>query len=545
MVVSSATTLPRRGRYLTVLVTVGTYTITLPPTPEVGDIVTLLAFGGSGVVTIDGAGSDTIHGFTNTETLGSASAYAARSFVCTTVDGGWSAYSEKPATQSVSTTQTLTRAGATQFILADTSSESLTLTLPTRSQLGDCITFVKMAAANSLTIQRNGSDQIDGFRSVVTLTESQMSLTLVRTSSAAASAWTTVGEAISMLEATDTLSLSANTSSETHVMVRTSAASWIAGSKQISLPSLARVGAKLIISDVDGSASSNPITIPGVNVLGTTNGASFTIADDFGAATLIAKSSTQWVIASTTHGLVDLFTHMARVDGRVDSKVARLQPSPMFNWSARRVALHAEFNGLITNALPVEGFIGGGSMDLTQVSSFFGQVGVMRCTVTQNTVGYIHLGNAPTIGMFSALQLLGFRAIFKPVTANPGVDYTIEIGFGDSISSASLGNNSLFLHVAAGGSVVGSRRSGGGAVATTGSAGTLTVPNKYVLEYYLNGATWDPIVNGARVPGGSSSVPGGILNFGMRITGTGATDYQVDVDSFTIFTADMGETRHN
>jgi hypothetical protein len=555
LTVSSATTLPRLSKYLTVVVSLtGTYTIKLPLEPHVGDVVTFIGAGASGSglkeVTIQAASGalfGTIHGFNDTERLG-APPFPARSFVCIDENRGWAAISERPATLTVNSSVTLPRAGSSQVVLVDTTTGDITLTLPARSQLGDVIVFIKtVSSANSVTITRGGSDLIDGRPSTVILSN-QGALTLARTSSTAAIAWTTVSESASVVTVTDTISLaagSANSANEIHVLVQTSNAAWVAGTKTITLPTAIRVGATLTISDVDGTAATNNVKVSGVlgvsSIAGT---AQYVIAQNYGSVTLIAKSVAEWSILSETHGLVEDFTALARVDGRVDSRIGRLQSTPMFNWSARKVALHAEFAGLITNILPVDGFTAGGDgMLLSRAAGVAGEVGVLRCTVADGTSGYIHLGDLPTSNLFSPTQLLGFRAILRPVTASPGVAYLIDVGFGDNIDAANLGANGLFLRVggAPAGSVVGLRQASG-VMSTTLSAGTVVVNKRYVLEYYFSDGTWDPIFNGSRLAGGSANIPvAPSLNFGMRIyQGAGAPNVVVDVDSFTIFTADMG-----
>src|SRR5690606_4944340 len=272
--------------------------------------------------------------------LGSTT-YVARSYVCLAPGGGnWAAISEKTAVQTLNSTQVLSRAGSVQLVTVDTSARPVSLTLPTRSQVGDRLTFVKMSASNVLSIFRQGSDLIDGVRSQMGLEALQSSVTLVRTSTGASGAWTTVGDSVAVFEATSSLSFANTTANEIHVLVCTNDAGCGASSRQITLPAVGKPGCKVVIADADGAAATFPIIV-NAGVLGVnspTATSSYTFSDNYGAVTLMAKTNTQWVIVSTTHGLVENFSALARVDARSDSVIARLRTTPMFNWSQRRVA---------------------------------------------------------------------------------------------------------------------------------------------------------------------------------------------------------------
>jgi hypothetical protein len=374
--------------------------------------------------------------------------------------------------------------------------------------------------------------------------------------------WVTVSEPRSVLNVTAPLAMTglganANSADEIRLLVRTLNAGWIAGNKIITLPDSCRVGARITITDADGAAATNVIRINGVLGVSTTTGtAQYVLAQNYGSVTLVAKSTTEWAIIAETHGLVEDFVSLARADGLVDVRVARLQPTPMFNWSERRVALHAEFAGLITNILPVDGFTAGGSMVLSRAPSpgAAGTVGVLRCTVPAGASGYLHLGNSPTDTMFDPSQLLGFRAIVTCQTANPSSDYDVCVGFGDDISDTvgsdgqKLGSNGLYVITSSLGLWNYVRKASGlNTSVQMNDAGLVTTGSRYVLEYYYNGTGWFGHVNGAaNAFGGNTNVPTSPLNFGLLIINDGGVvDYAVDVDSFTIFTRDLGATRHN
>jgi hypothetical protein len=216
------------------------------------------------------------------------------------------------------------------------------------------------------------------------------------------------------------------------------------------------------------------------------------------------------------------------------------------------VALHAEFNGLITNMLPVEGFTAGGSMSLSPIAGVNGTVGVMRTTTTAGTLGYMHYGSLPTDNIFDPTQLLGFRAVVTPVTANPGTDYDVLIGFGDDISEGAgsqdqkLGSNGLYVITGSSPSFWRRVRQNGGTATGTDSTSAVVAGNRYVIEYYNDGTNWDLYVNGTRNVGGSTNKPTAMLNFGVQVlNGGGLSNYVVDIDSLTVFTLDLGNTRHN
>ena len=81
------------------------------------------------------------------------------------------------------------------------------------------------------------------------------------------------------------------------------------------------------------------------------------------------------------------FHALARADNRSDVSQSRFGVLPMYNWSHRKVALHAEFNGLITNILPVDGFSAGGTMSLATGAGATGVVGMLRTTTTAGSLG--------------------------------------------------------------------------------------------------------------------------------------------------------------
>lgn len=551
--VSAASTLPRLGQQMTAVVdnSGGAFTIVLPLDAQVGDVVTLVILGTSlNVVSIsanESGSTNTIHGTSTVETL--AGSYEVRSFFRSTLTA-WLALSEKPAVQLVTSSLTLTRAGGSRLVLVNASAGAVTVTLPVQPQIGDRITILKsVSTTNIVTVQRSGSDTIDG-RTTTCLLTALGEVTLVRV---AAGVWVTLSETSAVVEITDSFSLSGTVASkEVHVLVRTSNAAWIAGTKSITLPLSTAVqkGGVLTISDADGNAEAANITIV-AGVLGVVPAvtAEFKITANYGAVSLINKGTgTNWKILSEEQGLVPNFSVLARADSRVDSSQSRLKALPMYNWNHRKVALHAEFNGLITNILPIEGFSPGGTMVLASTNGGLGNVGVMKTTTTAGSVGYLHYGSLPTDDIFNPTQLLGFRATLVALTANLGTDYDITVGFGSDIGAnvvsedLRLGTNGLYMFTGSTGVWRGARQSSGVA-AGVNSATSFFQGNKYILEYYNDGTNWDVYVNGTRSVGGSTNKPTAMLNFGMQVSGAGVSNYVVNVDSFTVFTLDMGNTR--
>lgn len=550
--VSSTTALTRSGQHMLVIVdnSGGALTVTLPTDAQIGDLITLVVKTTSAnLVTVARGGSDSIHGFATSEVL--TGIYESRTFVRVTASE-WVTSSDKPSVQTVTATGTPLRSGPSLIVLVDATSGTIVLTLPVRAQVGDRITFVKhVASANSIQVDPSGVDTIDGRASTQIVTTGQ-ALSVVRVS---ASAWITVSETSSVHEVTDTFSLSGlDSAKEIHVLVRTSNGAWVAGTKTITLPSTVqtRPGQVVTISDVDGNAEAANITIAG-QVLGTvpTGTSSLTLTRNYAAVTLQNKSSGNWTIQSEDRGLVSNFFALSRSDSRSDVSQSRFDALPMFNWSHRKVALHAEFHGLITNILPVEGFSAGGNLTLTSTAGVAGTVGLLRCSVVTGSSGYLHLGDTPTSALFNPGQLQGFRAILRLNTASPGSSYDFAIGFGDDISDVTgnigsgtdtlLGANGLWLGTGPSGSWRRVRRSA--STSAGGDLSAITAGNRYVIEYNFDGTNWDGYVNGVRHVGGSTSIPSAGLNFGLVLIDGGSVTPTVDIDSITIFTRDLGATR--
>ena len=224
--VSSATTLTRTGQHMLVLVdnSGGAFTITLPAASQIGDLITLvIKTTSTNLVTVGPGGPDTIQGTSTSERL--TGPYEARTFVRTTTTD-WTTQSDKPSVQVVTSTTTLLRAGPEQVVLVNSTSGAIILTLPLRAQIGDRITFVKhVASTNSIQLDPNGSDTIDGRASTQIVTTGE-ALTIVRIS---ATAWITVSETSSVHEVNDTFSLSGvDSAKEIHLLVHTSNVAWVA-----------------------------------------------------------------------------------------------------------------------------------------------------------------------------------------------------------------------------------------------------------------------------------------------------------------------------
>jgi|SRR5688572_1006729 len=561
--VSSVTTLTRVGQFMLVLVDAsgGGFNLTLPTTSQVGDVIMLVnvSTSTSNVVNIARGGSDTIQGSANSQAL--VGHFTSRTLVRTSLTD-WTFQSELPSVQTVTTSLTLTRGGKERIVLVDASAGAVTLTLPQSAQIGDRITVVKsVSTANAVTVDGNGGDTIDG-RPTTVLSTFLQALVLVRVQ---ASAWASLSETSSVIEVNDTLSLSSfESAKEIHLLVHTSNGAWVAGTKTLTLPSTtqSRVGQVVTISDVDGNAEAANINIA-AGVLGTvpSGTAAYALTRNFAALTLVNKAAGNWTILDEDRGLSPNFYALSRAEGvRADISQSRLASQPMFNWSHRKVALHAEFNGLITNALPVEGFSAGGDMVLSAVSGVTGTVGMLRCTVPLGGAGYLHWGSSPSSAIFDPAQLMGFRAIlrFSNLVDTPGEHYDVAVGFGQDISDTTgnigsgtdsyLGTNSIFLGTGVGGVWRRVRRSSVSGSATGLNLTSITPGNRYVLEYYFNGSFWDSYINGVRSTAEASNAntpTTTFLNFGMMLRDdTGGTQpFIVDVDSFTVFTLDMGATR--
>lgn len=565
--------LTRKSSHMLVLVTNATanplFIIDLPGALEArpGDIVHFVGLtSGLGQISVR---SSIIQGSTVNTVSGP---YFSRVFVCIG-NGSWAEAAGKDSVLSISATVSLVRSGSHRLVLVDSTSGNLTITLPAAASnvIGDQITFIKsVATANTVTIQRASPDLVDGVVST-TLFANLTPLTLLRTSN---SSWTTlVGSTASVVVATDSVSLSGNTARDIRVLVQTSQAAWIAGTKQITLPSSTslQAGSIVTVSDADGLAATSNITIPSLvsGVSNPTATGAYTIQSNFGSVTFINSANNVWTILSESSGLVDDYTSLSRVDHRVDfppgssvtaTAQGRMRATPMFNWSHRKVAIHAEFTSLVTNLFPLEGFTAGGDLVLSEVPEAenvtAGTVGMVRCTVPAgpSAVGYMHWGSTPSSNVFQASQIAGFRAILRLQTANPGVDYNIAVGFGENLSLGALpaqsdqqlGSNGLYYTVNSGGSWRQIRRASNLANNTTTVAAV--VGNRFVLEMYrrVDGtSTWDGYVNGVRATGNATNIPTVPLNFGLFIRNQGGVaDYVVDVDSFTVFTLDMGVTRY-
>lgn len=551
--VSTGTALSRVGQHMVVIVdnTSGAFTISLPLESQLGDIITFVIKTTSlNPVTIQRSGGNTIQGFSTSETL--SGPYEARTFVRST-STDWTTSADKPSVQAVAASTTLLRAGPSLLVLADATSGTLVLTLPQRAQVGDHITVIKSTVTNnSVRLDGNGSDTIDG-RLTTTISAFQQSITIVRV---AAGAWVTLSETSSVIEITDTFTLaSIESAKEIYVLVRTSDAAWIAGTKTVTLPSSSqtRQGATITIADVDGNAESANISIAS-QVLGTSpSGTSgYTLTHGFASVKLLNKATGNWTIVNEDLGLVPNFFALARADNRSDVAQSRLSTLPQFNWSHRRVAVHAEFTGPVTNILPVEGFSPGGNIILSSVAGVTGTVGVLRCSVVTGSSGYLHLGSTPTSALFSATQIMGFRVILRLNTANPGTAYDFAIGFGDDISDVTgnigsgtdnlMGANGLWIGTN-GASTQWRRVRRSSNTASGADFGAITAGNRYVIEYYFDGTNWDSYTNGVRSIGGSTNIPSTFLNFGLQLIDTTSVTPTVDIDSITIFTSDLGATR--
>lgn len=552
--VSSGTALTRVGQLLLVLVDAsgGAFSIVLPTAAQVGDVIMFVSISSTttNIVSLARGGSDTIQGSANSQAL--VGPLASRTMVRSSLTD-WTFQLDMPTIQTVTTSLTLTRGGKERIVLVDASGGAVTVTLPQSALVGDRIIIVKsVTTTNSVTVDGNGGDTIDG-RLTTSMNTFLQALTIVRIASGA---WATVSETSSVIEVTDTFSLSTvESAKEIHLLVKTSDAAWIAGTKTLTLPFTAqtRVGTVITVSDVDGNAESASIIIAS-QVLGTTPSgtSSFTLNHNFSTVTLINKAASNWNILDEDRGLVPNFFALSRADSRSDVSQSRFAALPQFNWSHRKVAHHAEFSGIITNILPIEGFSAGGNMILSSTSGITGTVGLMRCTVPTGGSGYMHLGTTPTDNLFAPSQILGFRAILRLNTANPGVNYDFTIGFGDDISDVTgnvgagtdsyMGTEGLWLGT--NGTGFQWRRVRRAASASAGADfGSLGPGNRNVVEYYFDGTNWDGYLNGVRSVGGSTNIPTTALNFGFQLIDTGSVTPTVDIDSITIFTLDLGSTR--
>lgn len=540
------------------------YTVTLPASPEIGDVVHLVVSTTTrhtrNVVHILG-GANEINGGNSGEEFGGS--FSGISYVFGPL--GWVSIAAGPSIRWVAASTTLRRTSSDQVVLVDSTAGAVALVLPTRPMIGDRVTLIKAApSANPVSVL--GGSAFDTFDDQTTNAGSSMvmgygSMTFVR---AAQLKWVTLPGTPESIRITDTLTLNGVSSGRhINVLVATNDAAWAAGTRSVVFPSgvQTRIGTVITVTDIDGAAATYPILIgsngppPTSGVLGVsspTGSANYTIDSNYGTVTLISVGTGSLSrVLSEGHGLVENFSGLVRADSRSDSAgVSRLKPRPLFNWSERRVAIHAEFSGLITNILPVDGFSAGGDMILSAAPGTTGTVGVLRCTVPLGLDGYIHLGNTPTADMFDPAQLMGFRAIVTLQSPGPGSNYDVFIGFGDDISANAstdhaLGGNSLYLFTESAGNWRRVRQNSGTASGTTLTAAT--AGSRFVIEYYLSSAGWDSYINGVRSGGTLTNVPTAMLNFGMLIQddGGGAVDHVVDVDSFTIFTGDMGNTRHN
>ncbi len=538
------------------------YTVTLPEEPQAGDIVRLLPDGSAkhqrNLVVVQAGGAQ-INGSSNGEYVGGS--YGAQSYTYG-FNGGWITSAEALSNVYVTSNTTLQRTSRNQLVLVDSTSGPVQVVLPNAPLLGDRVTILKVvSSSNGVTVKGwSAFDTIDdrGTSVGTSIVSDLSSVTLVRTGRLR---WVTLSETTNVIEITATFTMASVTSAkEIHVLVRTNDAAWALSTKEVFFPtgSQTRKGTVITISDVDGGAAANPIAITGGGVLGVssaTSGATYIIDSNHGSVSLINKSGTSYSILAESHGLADNFSGLQRADTRSDAPLARLRPSPLFNWSHRKVAIHAEFAGLITNFFPVDGFTAGGTMVLSKVpvSGLTGTVGVLRTTTTGLTSGYLHLGSLPTDTLFDPAQLLGFRAILTAQTVAPGVNYDVLVGFGEDISETAgsddqkMGSNGLYAITT--GSFWRSVRqaSGSGSGVNSTGVGAVVAGNRYVIEYYGTAANgWSLYVNGTRFFAGTTNVPTAKLNFGMQVlNGAGGMDYVVDVDSFTIFTQDMGTTRYN
>lgn len=156
--ISSATTLDIS--YHTVLAGGTTYTITLPSAASArsGKTYKIKKTSSSGVLTIDGDGSETIDG-SLTHII-----YTQYDFIEIICDGSnWHIIDQKNSAVR-STTSTVTVTASDQTILADVSGGAISVNLPTAASVRGKVYMIKKTStgSNSVTIDPAGSEQIAG-----------------------------------------------------------------------------------------------------------------------------------------------------------------------------------------------------------------------------------------------------------------------------------------------------------------------------------------------------------------------------------------------
>jgi hypothetical protein len=246
----------------------------------------------------------------------------------------------------------------------------------------------------------------------------------------------------------------------------------------------------------------------------------------------------RFLYAQLTGNQGDDFTSVQRADSDLDNASALLSVIPTFNASRHRTLVHETFCG-VSEKPPWGGFRPWGTAKVSQIPSTAGNPGFLRVTVPLGGTGGLCMGGRPNAVQFDPAQAIGWRAIVRLNTANPGDDYDTFIGFGEDIASSTFGTDALRFNISGAGGAMTTTRRNGGTNSTSGTLATITAGNKYVFDYLSSpgGTTWEAFVNGVSVGSGSTNTPTAVMNFGMRITDDtgGTTDFSVDVDEFCIF----------
>jgi hypothetical protein len=346
-----------------------------------------------------------------------------------------------------------------------------------------------------------------------------------------------------------------------------SAGSGLIASVDVNLGTVPLWSGSFTISGLSGLTPGDPVLVTrGIGAGGVSGEPEDEAQESVAAAGKVITSSTimvQWesvngpisgtrrfYYAQLTGSSGDDFTSIARADGDYDNANAILTVIPQFNWSRHRVAHHAEFLGAIGHAVPIEGFTPGGHMWVYPLKSEVDHPGILRCRVPLGRSGYLHMGGMPDDPVWDGATVMGYRVILRLVTANPGADYTFVAGLGEDISqltgentpSTQFGTDGLWVATTSGGVWRRVRR-----VAST-STGNNTAVNHtagswFELTALRTGNTGELFINGTSALTISITSVTALLNFGFGVIDNagGASDFIFDIDSATVYTAQLGQ----
>ena len=356
--VSTATTLRRAGTTSYVLVDVsgGSYTITLPASYVVGDMLTFIVttMGSTNILTLDASGVGEIDGSTSGITVG-AQGTDQYEIVTVTPDGtgDWFSFNYDRVINlgAVLATTTLSPARHTALLVNAT---GITINLATAGKAGDRVdVFSGNSSGPSFTVAGN----LPGALTSWEIGKEQAVVSFVRDPFGE---WYPVDDGLpTTIAVTNTIVLS-RLSQHLIVHVDTTNASWggIGTSDLVTLPDTGIVGDRVTIVDVGGLAG----TLSGSNLdfirvdspVGTINGLSeYNIGVDYGSATFTHVGSGNWITAGTSDPQYSIVTFtLASSILRVTKNLTVLVDTSSGGWTGGEITLYA--NGLTGDTVTIK-----------------------------------------------------------------------------------------------------------------------------------------------------------------------------------------------